>query len=139
MFCSALNGQLSTEAPYRCDDCCYFDLKLLDLESGKIAKESCIPLGENFKDSQLHQFMDLKLSKCHHHEFLDSAKFKEYEEIADNPEFAHLVGVLFPRSNNSSNLSLAEWQKLGSQLEIPEGNKKNTRKIHGATRLRIGN
>lgn len=124
MFCSALNGQLSTEAPYRCYDCCDFDLKLLDLESGKIAKEPCIPHEENFKDSQLHQFKDLKSSKCHHHEFLDSAKFKEYEEIADNPAFAHLIGVLFPRTNNPSNLSLAGWQKLGSQLEIAEGNKK---------------
>ena len=124
MYCAAQNGQLSTEAPDRCNDCCEFDLKLLDLESGKIVKEACIPDQENFKDSQLHQFADLKSSKCHHHEFLDSTKFKEYEEIADNPAFAHLVGVVFPRTNNASNLSLAGWQKLGSQLEIAEGNKK---------------
>jgi len=129
MYCSAQNGQLSTEAPYRCDDCCEFDSKMRDLDSNTILKEPCIPLGENFKDSQLHQFMDLKSSKCHHHEFLDSAKFKEYEAIADDPAFAHLIGVKFPRTNNPSNFSLSEWQSLGAQLGIEDNSIRGRKKF----------
>lgn len=136
MYCSAQNGQLSTEAPYRCVDCCMFDSKMHDLESNIIAKEPCIALGENFKDSQLHQFVDLKSNKCNHHEFLDSERFKEYEAIADNPHFAHLIGVKFPRTNNASNFSLAEWQILGAQLGIENNPRKKFTKVDWCDKVR---
>ena len=129
MYCSAQNGQLSTEAPYRCADCCEFDSKMRDLESNTIKKEPCIPNGDNFKDSQLHQFDDLKSSKCNHHEFLDSAKFQDYEKLAEDPDFAHLIGVKFPRTNNASNFTLKEWQQLGAQLCIVDNNNRGGKKF----------
>ena len=40
--------------------------------------------------------------------------------MLDDPAFAHLIGVKFPRTNNPSNFTLSEWKILGGQLGIAD-------------------